>query len=116
MAVAALSAEDRQILAPALGDDAEAIAAEIAAGTARLIRYRDGSRIVARLERDAAGAELVIVAGAGQGAPDKVQGLCRMADARGWTVRFHTTRPALGRMLARLGFTESERVYRYGRQ
>lgn len=111
-----LNATDRAILAPALGGDGEQIAAEVAAGTARLIRYPDGSRIVARLERDASGAELVIVAGAGRDAPGKVAALVAEAERRGWSVRFHTRRPALGRMLSRLGFSESERVYRYGRQ
>ncbi len=111
-----LTAEDRAILAPAMGDDAALIAAEVAAGHARVIRYGDGSRIVCRLERHAEGAELVVVAGAGCDAPGKVAELVAMADRRGWSVRFHTRRPALGRMLARLGFHESERVYRYGRQ
>ncbi len=112
----ALTPADLATLGPALGEDAAQIAAEVAAGIARVIRYRDGSRIVIRLEHDANGAELVIVAGAGRDAPGKVAALVEQARGRGWSVRFHTRRPALGRMLARLGFTESERVYRYGRQ
>lgn len=110
--MAALTDEDREILAPALGDDADAVAAEVEAGAARLLVYPDGSRIVLRLEGD----ELVVVAGAGGDAMGKVGELCEMADSRGWSVRFHTKRPALGRLLGRLGFHESERVYRYGRQ
>lgn len=107
---------DRQVLGEAMGDDAEQIAAEVAEGHSHLMRYPDGSRIVARIERDASGAELVIVAGAGRDAPGKVAELVALAERKGWSVRFHTRRPALGRMLARLGFHESERVYRYGRQ
>lgn len=110
-----LTDADRAVLAEAMGDDAEQIAAEVAEGHAHLMRYRDGSRIVARIERDLNGTELVIVAGAGRDAPGKVAELVGLADSRGWSVRFHTKRPALGRMLSRLGFHESERVYRYGR-
>jgi hypothetical protein len=112
----AITAADVETLAPAMGADAEQIAAEVSAGISQLIRYADGSRIVARVEYDATGGELVIVAGAGRDAPGKVAALVEQAERRGWTVRFHTKRPALGRMLARLGFTESERVYRYGRK
>ena len=110
----ALTANDLATLAPALGADAEQVAAEVAAGISQLIRYADGSRIVARVEYDANGGELGIVAGAGRDAPGKVAALVEQATRRGWSVRFHTKRPALGRMLARLGFTESERVYRHG--
>lgn len=108
--------EDRAALAEAMGDDAAEIAAQVEAGIARLLVYPDESRIVVRLEPVADSHELVIVAGAGQGAAAKVEGLRDAAIARGWSMRFHSRRPALGRMLAGLGFTESERVYRYGRQ
>lgn len=110
-----MTAEDRAILAPAMGDDAELIEAEVIAGAARLLVYPDGSRIVCRLEPRGQGHELVIVAGAGEGAPEKVAALRDAAERRGWSLRFHTARPALGRMLAGLGFTESERIFTYGR-
>jgi hypothetical protein len=110
-----MTAEDRAALAGAMGDDADEIAAQVNSGMATLIVYPDESRIVLRLEPLDEGHELVIVAGAGQGAAAKVEELRDTAIARGWTVRFHSRRPALGRMLAGLGFTESERVYRYGR-
>lgn len=114
--MAALTDEDRAILAPALGDDAAEVIAEVEAGAAKCLIYPDGSRIVLRLEGRAPRQELVIVAGAGADAIGKVGELCALADAHGWSLRFHTQRPALGAMLARLGFHESERVYRYGRQ
>ncbi|MDO0946635.1 hypothetical protein [Chromohalobacter israelensis] len=111
-----MTIDDIETLAPAMGDDADIIVREVDEGRATLLRYDDGSRIVARLEEYPEQApELVIVAGAGAGATEKMAALVAMADERCWTVRFHTKRPALGRMLAGLGFTESERVYRYGR-
>lgn len=117
MAVDALTAEDSAILAPALGDDAEEVAADVAAGAARVVRYRDGSRAVLRLEVTPTGRrELVLVAGAGQGYRDKVAALVAEADRQGWSLRAHTSRPGIGRLLAGLGFTETERIYSYGRQ
>ncbi|MFP3343519.1 hypothetical protein R0J87_13520 [Halomonas sp. SIMBA_159] len=112
--MAEMTPEDAAILAAAMGDDAEEIKAQVASGAASLLRYADGSRIVLRLEASAVGQELVIVAGAGAGAREKVAELCDMATGRGWSVRFHTKRPALGRMLEGLGFTEKERVFIYG--
>lgn len=106
--------DDIATLAPAMGGDADLIVAEVEAGAAKLLAYPDGSRIVVRLETGEP-SELVIVAGAGCGALEKVEALASMADRQGWSVRFHTRRPALGRLLGRLGFIESERVYRYGR-
>lgn len=112
-----MTLEDIETLAPAMGDDADIVIDEVNAGRAKMLAYDDGSRIVVRLEQYATQApELVIVAGAGEDAPGKVAALCDTADRWGWSVRFHTKRPALGRMLARLGFHESERVYRYGRR
>lgn len=109
--------DDIAVLRPALGDDADTIIGEVEQGLATLLRYSDGSRIITRLEEYPEQApELVIVAGAGAGAPEKVADLVAVADRQAWTVRFHTRRPALGRLLAPLGFHESERVYRYGRK
>ncbi|WP_163557153.1 hypothetical protein [Halomonas sp. NO4] len=113
--MAQLTPSDAAILAPALGDDAETVAAEIEAGASRLVRYDDGSRIVLRLEPRPERPELVIVGGAGEDAPGKVAAIVEHAERQGWSVRFHTRRPALGRLLARLGFTEIERVYAHGR-
>lgn len=112
--MAAIGPEDAAILAEAMGDDADDIRAQVASGEASLLRYEDGSRIVLRLEKATKGNELVIVAGAGAGARDKVASLCDLANGKGWSVRFHTKRPALGRMLESLGFTEKERVFTYG--
>lgn len=109
-----LTAFDRRVLAPAMGSDARQITAEVEAGVSRLIRYADGSRIVCRLERDINSAELVVVAGAGRDAWGKMAEIAALANQKGWSVRFHTRRPGLGRMLARLGFVESERVFTYG--
>ncbi len=115
MAVDALTPADRATLAPALGEDAEAIAADVAAGHARVARYLDGSRIVLRLERDTLGrAELVIVAGAGEGCREKVAALVEQARRHGWTLRAHATRPGIARMFEGLGFHETERVMRHG--
>ena len=112
-----MTADDIAVLAPAMGGDADEIIAEVEQGLATLLRYPDGSRIVVRLEEsETVAPELVIVAGAGGDAPGKVRELCRLADEKGWTARFHTRRPALGRLLSGLGFVESERVYRYGRK
>jgi len=112
----AMTNADREALGAALGSDGDAIAAEVATGESQLIRYPDGSRIVLRLEeRIGAATELVIVAGAGTDATGKARKLVEVADSRGWSIRFHTRRPALGRLLGSLGFTEQERVYTHGR-
>ncbi|MDI5984898.1 hypothetical protein QLQ85_08850 [Halomonas sp. M4R5S39] len=111
----ALTADDRAILAPAMGDDADEIAAEVAAGRARLLRWSDGSRGVIRLEIGPTGRqELVLVAGAGQGYAAKVAALVAHAERRGWRVRTHIRRPGLARILEGLGFIESERVFIHG--
>lgn len=109
-----MSAEDMAVLAPAMGGDAADIVADVNAGRARLLRYRDGSRGVIRLETTATGKrELVLVAGAGHGYAAKVAELVALARARGWKVRTHIRRPGLARILSGLGFAEGERVF-YG--
>lgn len=111
-----MTADDREALGAALGSDGDAIAAEVAAGDSKLIIYPDGSRIVLRLEeRPGAAAELVIVAGAGTDALGKARKLVEVANSRGWSIRFHARRRALGRLLGRIGFKEQERVFTYGR-
>lgn len=109
-----LTAEDRAILAPAMGGDGDEIAADVAAGHARLIRYADGSRLVIRLETSTTGRrELVLVAGAGQDYREKVAAILKQAKKHGWRVRTHVSREGLARILKGLGFKEAERVF-YG--
>lgn len=109
--MAEVNEQDAEILAPAMERDAADILADIRADRARLLRYQDGSRAVVRLEVTPTGSrELVLVAGAGKGYREKVAELVEFASAQGWTLRAHTNRPGIARMLAGLGFVEAERV------
>jgi len=92
----------------AAGQDLPEIAREIQAGEAQFIDC-NGCAFVLRAE----GSEMVIVCGEGRGAVAAAAILKQKAIERGYkTVRFHTSRPALQRLLKKYGFFEAERVYR----
>lgn len=92
-------------LAEAAGPDLPAIAAEVANGEAELWHIDGHGYLVTRLEIYPKGRPvLVLVAGAGAGLPPVVAWFLRLARHRGYTVRAHTRRPGVARMLHRLQF------------
>ena len=61
------------------------------------------------------GVELVICCIEGQGLKDVASGIIEAAKSSGFeSIRFHTKRPALGRMLESYGFKEQERIFNMG--
>ncbi|MET4701986.1 hypothetical protein ABIE65_005035 [Constrictibacter sp. MBR-5] len=102
------------ILAPALGEDAPLVAADVAAGRAFLWEHPGAGYVVTRWDRAAGGRELVIVAGAGcdlAGCVPHWQAHGRLYGAV--AVRAHATRPGIARMLGGLGFVPVETVCRW---
>ena len=90
-------------------DDAAAIVQMVERGVAELWRINGGeSHLVTRIE----GGELVVMCYQGRDAVGIALVVERAARRRGiQSVRFHTNRPALQRLLSRFGFVEIERVY-----
>ncbi len=103
-----------QALAPALGEDLLEIRRQVEAGVAELFHVQGHGFLVTRIE-ECAGLppELVLVAGSGQGLDDVVRAFLEIARNNGiGSVRAHSRRPGMARMLGRHGFDEVERVYR----
>lgn len=106
----ALNAESLARVRKAAGsrDDLAAIADDIARGSATLICC-EGCFFVLRGEGD----ELVIVVAEGKNLKAAAPQIVNKAKKDGFkTLRFHTKRPALNRLLSGYGFKEQERVYR----
>lgn len=93
-------------LSSALGDDLPMIADEIKAGRAALYEVPGRGWMVFRRE----GSELVCIAAEGRGLLPVFAAIVEQTNAQ--TVRVHSSRAGMGRMLAPLGFREAERVYR----
>ena len=103
-----LSAEIEQVLKPAFLDDAGVIKHQINQGVAELFRV-DNAFFVTRLEDK----ELVIVALAGQNLDQAAQEIFTAAQKVGCqSIRFHTKRQGLARMLKQFKPTYVETVYR----
>lgn len=99
-------------LARALGADAPAIGRQVLDGNAQVFEFEGCGLVVTRIEQTASGPELVIVAGEGEGGNLVVPVLLDAARVNGCqSVRAHSSRPGMGRYLARFGFHEQERVY-----
>ena len=97
-------------LGETLGDDRDKIASQVDVGIAQLWRLNDGeSWMVTRVEQ----TELVVCCYKGKNAVE-VMGLLFAAAKRQrlTSIRFHTQRPALARMVAKFGFDECETVFR----
>lgn len=101
-------------LGEALGADAAEIGRQVREGFAQCYVADCGAHLVTRVEQiEAQAPELVIVAMQGRGVHAVAQPIIDSARAQGiGSIRFHTARPALGRMVRRWGFFELERVYR----
>lgn len=100
----------------ACGNDAADIAADVESGNAEAWRIDDGEAyMVNRIERTATGKELVVMVLQGRGLRRIAPQIIEAARSVGCvTIRFHTTRPGMARMLKPFGFEEAERVYRVG--
>lgn len=110
----AWSEEAARGLAEAMGMDAAEIEADVRAGRAELWRIDDHGWVVTRMECSTSGRELVLVAGQGRGLHQVVSDAQRIARAAGAaSIRIHSARRGMGRMLARLGFEAVETVYRW---
>jgi len=107
--------EARPVLRSAgtLGDDEQSIEQCVADGGAVAWRVNGGSAyMLTRAELTDQGAELVIMCAAGRGMDTAMPSIIATARQGGFeTIRFHTRRPSLGRLAARYGYRERERVY-----
>jgi hypothetical protein len=86
---------------------------EVRGGLSQLWECRAGDQllhVVTRLDENP--REWVICYVRGQGVATFGPHFCRIADAKRWPMRVHTTSRALVRMFRRLGFRESEFVLR----
>ncbi|MFL1484898.1 hypothetical protein [Marinobacter sp. LN3S78] len=72
------------------------------------------SYVLTRVEQDSAGSlEMVIVAGAGQNAPDTIEWFTDLARRNGIpSIRAHINRPGLTRIFERQGYTLDEWIMR----
>lgn len=105
---AAWSAEVEQKLAPVLREYLPAIRDNVESGKNQLWIVNSTLHLVTWMDTQ----ELVIVAAAGTGLREFAPYLYRAAQQAGaTTIRFHTKRPALARLLSEWGFKERERVY-----
>lgn len=85
------------------------VAADVASGRADLFLCPGRTFAILRLDDD----ELVIVGVSGQGSVTLFETALKIAEANQLrAVRWHTERRGLGRLLARYGPLEQERVYR----
>lgn len=108
---AAWNAEAAQVLAPAMGKDAELIRNEVEAGVSMLWRCRSGGAAAWVVTRDE-GEDFVIVAGAGSGFRIFAPEFVAAAHRKGRVIRTHVTRPGLIRLWQRLGVTFDHYVLR----
>lgn len=103
-----LTANIAKVLNPAFGDDAELIINQIKSGVAELFSVGNAF-FVTRLEDD----ELVIVALAGENLPSAATEIFNAAQKVGCqSIRFHTKRKGLARMLKGFKPNYVETVYR----
>jgi hypothetical protein len=95
------------------GDEAD-IAAEVDAQIAEAWRINDGqAHMITRLEQNAEGVELVVIALEGRGLAGLAPSIINAGRAAGArSIRFHYVRPGMLRMLKPFGFDEVERVAR----
>ena len=104
-------------LAVALGIDLPIIAEQVKAGICELWRVGENGYVVTRFEL-LPEPELVLVAGEGfadgaNGYIESVKAFCNVAaNAGAKSVRIHTERGGIGRLIKSIGFSEVERVYK----
>lgn len=100
----------RDLLRPAFGADEAEIVAEVQAGAAQCWVIGDAAMITRREDR-----ELVVVALAGKGLKEVAPVICKAAKQAGCrSIRFHTKRPGLYRLLSHVGAELREYVFEVG--
>lgn len=106
------AAEIAAHVSTAAGQDWRLIAEEIDSGSCEAWRVNAGEAfMVTRIEHRT--NELVVVCFEGRGLRAVADAIMEQAKHIGCrSIRFHTGRPALGKMMQRFGFDELERVYR----
>lgn len=94
------------------GDEVE-ITRQIRSGTAQAFNI-EGCYLVTRIEGKRWGDELVVMVAAGENLLPAAQAIISQCQKQGIaSIRFHTQRPALQRLLKKLmNFEEVERIYR----
>lgn len=96
-----------EIFAPVLGSDEIEMRMQIQQGIAEIWQL-DTLFLITRIEE----SELVVCCAIGQGLKELAPLINRAAKQKGCkTIRFHSTRPALSRLLKVWKFRELERVY-----
>ena len=99
--------EVRDRLRPAFGPDEREIVEEVKAGVAQCWTIGKAAMITRR-----EGDELVVVCLAGEGLKDIAPLICKAAKQAGCkTLRFHTKRPGLYRLLSNIGAELREYVF-----
>lgn len=101
------SAEVEAVLKPVLLNDLEQLREQVRAGIAEVWQL-EGLHLLTRVE----GKELVVCCGIGDGLSRLAPFIRAAAKKQGCeTIRYHSQRPALARLLTGYGFSEVERVY-----
>ena len=101
----------------ALAGDLHTIKNQVLANICELWRVGDNGYVITRFETDHK-KELVLVAGegfkaAGNGYIESVKAFCNIAaNAGAETVRIHTDKKGIGRMIKNIGFSEVETIYK----
>jgi len=109
-----LASQARDYIATAAGPDLPEILAEVEQGQAEAWRIDGGKAyMVTRIESGTQGHELVVVCFEGRSLRQYAEHIIDKARAAGCgSIRYHTDRPGMGRMLERFGFEVAETVYR----
>jgi len=108
-----LTSEVLKNLRSAFGDEEDAILADCESGRAVAWEVVGHGVVITRIERGPSGRELVLVAGAGKGMALVLEGFREIARNNNIeTIRIHSARRGMWRMLRKSGYKEVERVYR----
>lgn len=99
-------------VAKAAGDDAPALKARVKSGGAEFFKL-GRCYFVTFEEHSDKGRELVVACCEGQGAKEATTVLYQLAKAKNYrSIRFHTKRKGLGRLVSHLNFKPVETVYK----
>lgn len=103
------------VLRPAFGGDENIIRAQVETGECELFHLPGAGYFITRIEVYPDYSELVVVALAGERMLHLLDVAKTIKDVGGVDrVRIHTERPGFFKLLAEIGFTETERVFHYG--
>lgn len=101
------SAEVEAVLLPVLRDDLQLLRQQVRAGIAEVWQL-EGLHLLTRIENK----ELVVCCAVGEGLDRLSPFIQAAAKNKGCeTIRYHSQRPALARLLKEYGFKEVERIY-----